>query len=151
VSTGGTSLAAGPAIARTIVLAAELAAVTARVAGRADLARRARDLAAQAAPLGPQDASAYQDFLRTRSDEARQRTIDLPLRMAELAAETAELAADAAAIAEGAVGGDAMVGTLLAETSARAAALLVRVNGGGEAAADATDRAARAAARLSLV
>jgi len=148
MSRGEPPLAAGPAIARTIVLAAELAVVTARVAGRADLARRARELAAKAAPLGADDAAAYQEFLRTRSDEARQRTIDLPLRMAELAAAAAELAADVAAIAEGAVGGDAMVGTLLAETSARAAALLVRVNGGGEAAAEATDRAARAAARL---
>ncbi len=142
------SLAAGPAIARTIVLAAELAAVTARVAGRADLARRARELAARAAPLGPQDAAAYQEFLRARSEEARRQTIELPLQMAELAAATAELAAETAAIAQGAVGGDAQVGTLLAETCARSAALLVRVNGGGDAAAEATGRAARAAARL---
>jgi len=147
VTTEG-SLAAGPAIARTIVLAAELAAVTARVAGRADLARRARELAARAAPLGPQDAAAYQEFLRTRSEEARRQTIELPLRMAELAAATAELAAETAAIAQGAVGGDAKVGALLAETCARGAALLVRVNGGGDAAAEATGRAARAAARV---
>jgi hypothetical protein len=141
-------LAAGPAIVRTIGLAAELAALTARTAGRADLAQRARALAAEAAPLAADDSAAYQEFLRTRSDEARARTIELPLRMAELAADAAEVAADAAETAKGAVGGDAAVGTLLAETAARAAALLVRVNGGGEAAADATGRAARAAARL---
>jgi hypothetical protein len=148
VSSEETPLAAGPAIARTIELAAGLAVVTACVAGRADLAQRAQAMAEQAAPLAAADAEAYQDFLRTRSDEARERTIDLPLRMAYLAADAAEIAAEAAAAAEGPVGGDAKVGTLLAEAAARAAALLVRVNGGGEAAVDATVRAARAAARL---
>ena len=143
-----TPLAAGPAIARTIELAAGLAAVTAGVAGRADLARRARALAEQAKPLAAEDAAAYQDFLRTRSEEARRRTIELPLHMARLAADAAEIAAEAAAAAEGSVAGDAQVGTLLAETAARAAALLVRVNGGGEAAAEATERAWRAAARV---
>lgn len=143
-----TPLAAGPAIARTIELAAGLAVVTARVAGRADLARRARALSEQAVPLAAEDAAAYQEFLRTRSEEARARTIELPLQMAELAADTADVAAEAAAATEGAVGGDAKVGTLLAETAARAAALLVRVNGGGEAAAGASARAARAAARV---
>ena len=133
---------------RTIELAAGLAVVTARVAARADLAQRAKTLAGEVAPLAAADAAAYQEFLRTRSEEARARTIELPLRMAGLAAETAEAAADAAAAAEGAIGGDAQVGTLLAETAARAAALLVRVNGGGEAAAEASARAARAAARV---
>jgi hypothetical protein len=66
--------------------------------------------------------------------------------MAELAADAAEVSAEVAAIATGPVGGDAKVGALLAESAARAAALLVRVNGGGEAASRATDRAARAAA-----
>ena len=141
-------LAAGPAIAQTIELAASLAVLTARVAGRADLAERARAIMRQARPLADADAAAYSDFLRTRSEEDRARTIEIPLQMAGLAAVAAELAADAAAATEGAVGGDARVGTLLAETAARAAALLVRLNGGGEAAADATDRAARAAARV---
>ena len=141
-------LAAGPAIVRTIELAAGLAAVTARVAGRSDLARRARALAEQASPLAAEDAAAYEEFLRTRSGEARARTIELPLRMAGLAADTAEVAAEAAVAADGPVGGDAAVGTLLAETAARAAALLVRVNGGGDAAGEASDRAARAADRV---
>jgi hypothetical protein len=142
-------LAAGPAIARTIELAAALAMMTARVAGRGDLAQRARALAGEIAPLAADDAAAYQEFLRTRSDVARARTIELPLRMAELAAATAEVAAEAAVAANGPVGVDAAVGTLLAETAARAAALLVRMNGGGEeAAADATGRAARAVARV---
>ena len=147
-SSNETPLAAGPAIARTIELSAGLAAVTARVAGRADLARKARSLAEKAAPLAAEDAEAYQDFLHTRSDEARRRTIELPLRMAGLAADAAEIAAEAAEAAEGPVGGDAKVGTLLAETAARAAAFLVRVNGGGEAGAKASARAARAAARV---
>ena len=140
-------LAAGPAIARTIELAASLAVLTARVAGRADLAERARSLGREARPLAEADAAAYSDYLRTRSEEDRVRTIDLPLQMAGLAAQTAEVAADAAEAAQGAVGGDARVGALLAEAAARAAALLVRLNGGGDAAEDAIARAARAAAR----
>jgi methenyltetrahydrofolate cyclohydrolase len=141
-------LAAGPAIALTIELSAKLATLTARVAGRADLAERARELSREARPLADADASAYSDFLRTRSEEDRARTIEIPLRMAGLAATAAELAADAAEATEGAVGGDARVATLLAEAAARAAALLVRLNGGGDAAEDATARAARAAARV---
>jgi len=140
--------AAGPAVARTIELAASLAVLTARVVGRADLAERARSLGREARPLADADAAAYSDFLRTRSEEDRQRTIELPMRMADLAAQTAEVAAEAAAAADGAVGGDATVGTLLAEAAARAAALLVRLNGGGDAAEDAIARAARAAARV---
>jgi methenyltetrahydrofolate cyclohydrolase len=142
------ALAAGPAIARTIELSARLTILTARTVGRADLAQRARAVAERAAPLAAQDAEAYSEFLATRSAESQQLTIDLPLQMAELAADAAELAADAAAATEGAaVGGDARVGTLLAEAAARAAGLLVQLNGGGDAAAPATSRAARAAGR----
>ncbi len=140
-------LAAGPAIARTIELAASLAVLTARVAGRADLAERARSLQRQARPLVEADAAAYSDYLRTRSEEDRVRTIDLPLQMAGLAAQTAEVAADAAEAAQGAVGGDARVGALLAEAAARAAAVLVRMYRGGAAAEGSSARAARAAAR----
>jgi methenyltetrahydrofolate cyclohydrolase len=141
-------LAAGPAIARTIELAASLAVLTARVAGRADIAERARAVGREARPLADADAAAYSDFLRTRSEADRELTVELPLRMAALAAQTAELAAEAAAATEGAVGGDAKVGALLAEAAARAAALLVRLNGGGDAGEAASDRAARAAARV---
>jgi methenyltetrahydrofolate cyclohydrolase len=141
-------LAAGPAIARLIGLAADLALLTARTAGRADLAQRARELAAAAEPLAAEDAAAYVEFLRRKSDEARARTIELPLEMAALAADVAELAAETSARATGPVGGDAAVGTMLAETAARAAAYLVRVNGGGEAAGEFTSRAAAAAARV---
>jgi hypothetical protein len=140
-------LAAGPAIARTIELAAGLAQLTARVAGRDDLAVNAELLAAEVAPLADLDAAAYREFLSTGSEEARAQTIELPLRMAELAADAAELAARAAAATESAARGDALAGTLLAEAAARAAASLVQANGGGDAAASATGRAARAAAR----
>jgi formiminotetrahydrofolate cyclodeaminase len=133
---------------KTIVLAADLALLTARLSGRADIEKRARSLAAEVEPLAAADAAAYKEFLRSTSEEARVRTIELPLRMAGLAADAAELAADAAASTERAVRGDARAGVLLAEAAARAAALLVRMNGGGDAAADATGRAARAAARL---
>ena len=147
-TTNDPPLAAGPAIVRTIELAADLARLTAMPAGRADLAQRARALAAKAEPLAAADAAAYHEFLRTKSEEARAQTIELPLRMAALAADVAELAAETSEYAQGAVGGDAAVGTMLAETAARAAAYLVRVNGGGEAAEEATTRAAAAAARV---
>ena len=141
-------LAAGPAIVRTLELAAGLALLTARVAGRDDLVVQAQALTAELAPLAEADADAYRDFLATHSDEARARTIELPLRMAELAAEAAELAVESAQSTERAASGDAKAGVLLAEAAARAAAMLVQVNGGGDAAASATGRAARAAARL---
>ena len=141
-------LAAGPAIVRTLELAAGLALLTARVAGRDDLAARAEALSAELAPLGAADADAYREFLDTRSDESRAQTVELPLRMAELAADTAELAAEAALATDSAARGDARAGVLLAEAAARAAALLVQMNGGGGAAASATERAARAASRL---
>lgn len=144
----GSPLAAGPAIVRTLELAAGLALLTARVAGRDDLAERAGALAAELAPLGAADAAAYGEFLATRSDEARARTIELPLRIAELAADAAELAAEAALATESAAAGDAKAGVVLAEAAARAAALLVETNGGGDAAAAATSRASRAASRL---
>ncbi|HSP73921.1 MAG TPA: hypothetical protein VLN26_16220, partial [Gaiellaceae bacterium] len=129
-------------------LAVGLALLTARVAGRDDLAGRAEGVAAELAPLAEADAAAYRDFLATRSDQARALTIALPLAMAELAADAAELAAEAAEATESAASGDAKAGVLLAEAAARAAALLVTVNGGGDAAAAATGRAARAAARV---
>jgi formiminotetrahydrofolate cyclodeaminase len=141
-------LPAGPAIVRTLELAAGLALLTARVAGRDDLVARAEGLAAELAPLAEADADAYRDYLATHSDADRARTIELPLRMAELAADAAELAAESAQSTERAASGDAKAGVLLAEAAARAAALLVQVNGGGDAAAAATGRAARAAARL---
>ena len=123
-------LAAGPAIVRTIELAAGLAELTASVCGRDDLVERARVLAREVAPLADLDAAAYEEFLRTRSDEAQARTIELPARMAELATDAAGLAGEAAEAAEGAVRGDAAVGVLLGEAAAHAAALLVRINSG---------------------
>ena len=103
-------LAAGPAIVRTLELAAGLALLTARVAGRDDLAARAEALAAELAPLAAADAAAYRDYLTTHSDEARARTIELPLQMAELAADAAELAVESARTTERAVSGDAKAG-----------------------------------------
>jgi hypothetical protein len=146
---GFSNLAAGPGIVYTIQLAAELASLTARVVGRNDLAQRARELVDRTGPLAREDAIAYEEFLRTRSPEAKERTIELPLRMAELAADAAELAVEAAATTRGAVGGDAKVGVLLADAATRAAALLVRLNGGDPVAVEsAIDRAARAAAQV---
>jgi formiminotetrahydrofolate cyclodeaminase len=141
-------LAAGLSIVRTLELAAGLALLTARVAGRNDLAARAEALRAELEPLGEADTEAYGEFLATHSEESRARTIELPLRMARLAADAAELAAEATVATESAARGDARAGVLLAEAAARAAAVLVQMNGGGDAAAEATGRAARAAARV---
>jgi formiminotetrahydrofolate cyclodeaminase len=139
-------LTAGPAVVRTLELAAGLALLTARVAGRDDLVARAEALRSEVEPLAAADTAAYGEFLATGTDEARARTIELPLRMADLAADAAELAAEAANATERAVRGDARTGVLLADAAARAAAMLVQVNGGGDAAAAATERSARAAA-----
>ena len=141
-------LPAGPAIVRTLELAAGLALLTARVADREDLAERAQALQATLSPLATEDEAAYREFLATRSESARGRTIELPLQMAELAADAAELAAEAVLSTASAARGDARAGVVLAEACARAAAMLVQVNGGGDAAASATGRASRAAARL---
>jgi len=141
-------LPAGPAIVRTLELAAGLALLTARVADREDLAERAQALQATLSPLATEDEAAYREFLATRSESARGRTIELPLQMAELAADAAELAAEAVLSTASAARGDARAGVVLAEACARAAAMLVQVNGGGDAAASATRRASRAAARL---
>ena len=141
-------LPAGPAIVRTLELAAGLALLTARVADREDLAERAQALQATLSPLATEDEAAYREFLATRSESARGRTIELPLQMAELAADAAELAAEAVLSTASAARGDARAGVVLAEACARAAAMLVQVNGGGDAAAAATRRASRAAARL---
>jgi len=142
---GSSELAAGPAVVHTIELSARLTILTARTAGRADLAQRARSIAERVGPLAAEDAAAYRDYLATRSEESQRRTVELPVQMAELAAEAAEVAAAAARATDGAVGGDAKVGVLLAECAARAAALLVELNGGGDAAASATARASLAA------
>ncbi len=119
---------AGPATAATIVLAADLAALTARVAGDEDLVERARALAAQAEELARADEEAYAELLAGGGPEVRERTVELPARMAELAAEAAELAAAAAERGRGPARYDAAAGALLAEAAARAACLLVRVN-----------------------
>jgi hypothetical protein len=58
--------------------------------------------------------------------------------MAELARGRGRARAPSGAPTERRVGGDAEVGRLLAEAAARAAALLVRLNGGGDAAEAAT-------------
>jgi formiminotetrahydrofolate cyclodeaminase len=121
-------LAAGPATAATLVLAAGLAELTARVATNDLLAERARELREQAASLGTEDAAAYEDLLRTQSDEARALTVELPLRMAELAAEIAEVCALAAESTPGPARGDAAAGAELAAAAGRAAARLVAIN-----------------------
>src|SRR5581483_11854897 len=108
-----------------------------------------RELTNAAAPLGGKDAAAYAEFLKTKSEAARHRTVELPLRMAELAAEVAGVCADAADAAgpRRAVGMDARAGAVYAEAAARVASMLVRANGGGDAAEPSVAAAERASRR----
>jgi formiminotetrahydrofolate cyclodeaminase len=124
-------LAAGPAAATAIALAAGLAELTARLAGQDELVGRARRFRADAETLGRRDAEAYARRLRERSSEAREYTIEVPLRMAALAADVGELAAEAAAQSKPDSRFDAVAGTILAEAAARTAAMLVEANLGG--------------------
>jgi hypothetical protein len=121
-------LAAGPATAAVIGLAAGLAELTAGLAGREDLVDRARRFRAEADALGLRDAEAYARRLRERTPEAREETIEVPARMAELAAAVGELAAEAAAAGKEDSRYDAVAGTILAEAAAQAASMLVEVN-----------------------
>jgi methenyltetrahydrofolate cyclohydrolase len=148
-------LAAGPACAAALFLAAGLAELTAGLAGRKELVARARELGGKALALGREDAEAYAERLAGGGDAARERTIAVPGALAELAAELAELAAEAAAAGKHDSRYDAVAGALLAESAAHMAALLVGVNAGVE---DGRARAARleaeraaAAAQRALV
>ena len=128
-------LAAGPALASTLGLAAGLAELTATVSGHDELATRARALRDEVEPLGAEDAEAYAAFLRNPDDEdARGRTIEIPGRIALLAAEIAEVAAGAAEQGKPDSRYDAIAGAILADSAAKAAALLVEANlrGGGD-------------------
>ena len=121
-------VAAGPAIACCLALAAGLAELTASIAGDAVLTAEAHSLRRLPIGLARADAEAYAAYLRSGAAADRERTIELPLKMAKLAAQTAELAARAAGLVSTPARGDAAAGALLAEAAARAATLLIRIN-----------------------
>lgn len=123
-------LAAGPALASALGLAAGLAELAATVSGHDDLAVRARALRDEVEPLGAEDAEAYDAFLRGELG-ARERTIEIPERIAALAADIAEVAAEATERGKPDSRYDAIAGAILADSAAKAAALLVEANLGG--------------------
>lgn len=140
-------LAAGPAAALVLEVAAGLAELTASLAGHDQVVSRARTLRGDANALGCEDAEAYAERLRGDS-EARERTIELPARMAELAAEIGEVTTLAAELGKPDSRYDSIAGALLAESAARVAVLLLEAN--LDLAPDARlDRARDAAQRAS--
>lgn len=120
-------LAAGPALAATLGLAAGLAELAATVSGLDELAIRARALRDEVEPLGAEDAEAYAAFLRGEPG-ARTRTIAIPARLTELASQIEALCVLAAERGKPSLRGDAEAGVLLAEAARKAAANLVAIN-----------------------
>jgi formiminotetrahydrofolate cyclodeaminase len=126
---GGAAAAAGCA------LAAALAEMSARFAGREDDARAAESLRAEALRLGEADLTAYAPVLEAQRAgdaaavaEAKGRAAEVPLAIAETAAAVAELARALARAGKPGLVGDALAGADLAAGAARAAARLVEIN-----------------------
>jgi formiminotetrahydrofolate cyclodeaminase len=146
---GGSSSAAACALAAALV---EMAAGIGSEVATAQ--EEARTLRLRALDLAEAELGSYAPVL-----EARRRGADddavaaalleasrTPLAIAEAAARVAELGAGVAAAANPSVRGDAVVGVVLAEAAASAAAGLVTANLGGAGALVERARAARAAA-----
>ena len=131
---GGTSAAVATAVAAALV------EMSAGIAGEAEVSARAREVRALAMRLAEEELTSYEPVLQAQrlplGDPNRAVSIEgalmaaslTPNTIAELAAEIAELGAQTAAAAGIAVRGDAVTGTLLAESAATAAAGLVEVN-----------------------
>jgi formiminotetrahydrofolate cyclodeaminase len=126
---GGAAAAAGCA------LAAALAEMAARFAGRDDDASAAAGLRAEALRLGEEDLTAYAPVLDAqragdseRVAEAKGRAAEVPLAIAETAASVAELARALARAGKPSLVGDALAGADLAAAAARAAGRLVEIN-----------------------
>jgi formiminotetrahydrofolate cyclodeaminase len=126
---GGAAAAAGCA------LAAALAEMAARFAGRDDDAAQAAALVAEALRLGEADLTAYAPVLEAqragdaeRAAAAKLRAAEVPLAIAETAAAAAELSRALARAGRPALEGDALAGADLACGAARAAARLVEIN-----------------------
>ena len=155
---------AGPAAALTCALAAALVEMVCAVSLRREPSatlearrERAEALRAGSCALAERDMAVYGEVLAARRGRgepgggerlqlALAAAADPPLAIAEAAAELTALAAEAYADARGAVRGEALTASVLAEAVVRACAEIVALNLGG---APADPRRARAAALVS--
>jgi formiminotetrahydrofolate cyclodeaminase len=130
----------GAGAALTCALAAALAEMAARFAGREAEAARAGALRLRALELADADAAGYAPVLEAmrlprespmrtaRLHAALSSAADVPLAVAEAAAEVAALARSLAGSGSPHLAGDALTGAELADAAARAAARLVLIN-----------------------
>jgi methenyltetrahydrofolate cyclohydrolase len=117
----------------------EMAGSFASARGLERVRDRAAELRGEVAGLAYADGAAYGDVLDAlrmspggeraeRLDDAVAGAIAAPMRILEIAAEVATLAADMAETGNRNLEGDALAGALLAEASARSAAMLAQLN-----------------------
>jgi formiminotetrahydrofolate cyclodeaminase len=155
----------GSSAACTAALAAALVEMAARLADGSDLppetADRAGALRARALELAERELSSYEPVLAAlrlpaddpaRAERLRAALLEAsrsPLAIAEAAAEVAGLGVEVARASSPSVRGDALTGTLLAESAAVAAATLVAINLAGQPAHDLLRQAEAARARAS--
>jgi formiminotetrahydrofolate cyclodeaminase len=151
----------GSSAAFALALGAALVEMSARLAGDENVASRAGGLRARALELAERDLSSFARVLEAtrlpRDDPARAGRLEEalleasrpPLAIAEGAAEAAELGAVVARASSQHVRGDAVTGTLIAESSAAAAAALVEINLEQQPAARELEQAREARARAS--
>jgi formiminotetrahydrofolate cyclodeaminase len=141
---GGSSAAVAAALAASLLeMAAGIESRREESTIEPETVARAGELRAAALELADRDLSSYAPVLEAMrlpagSPERAERLAaalaeasHTPLAIAENAAETAELAAQVTAVCSAALRGDALAGTLIAESAAAAAASLVEVNLGG--------------------
>jgi len=143
----------GAAAAAACAIAAALAEMAARFAGRDEDAARAAGLVAEALRLGEADLVAYAPVLEAqragdpaRVAAAKAAAAETPLGIAETAAAVAELSRALARAGRPSLEGDALAGADLAAGAARAAARLVEINMAG---VDDDTRVARARAAVA--
>ena len=131
----------GSSTAVTVALAAALVEMAGAIAEAAPaIAGRAAGLRVRALGLAQAELTSYEPVLEAlrlpeddperagRVEDALEQAGRTPAEIAETAAETAELGAAVLESAAPAVRGDALVGCVLAEAAAAAAATLVEIN-----------------------
>jgi formiminotetrahydrofolate cyclodeaminase len=128
-------IAGGSAAARTVAVAAQVAAMVANRSNVAGHAAQAEALERRAVRLARLDAEAFAAAIEAlrgqeRRDLGRRMSAaaDVPVQIAEAAADVSALAAELARTAEPDVRADAVTAAALAEAAAASAAHLVAVN-----------------------
>lgn len=133
---GGAAAAVTCAMAAALV---EMASSFASAHGLGHVRERAHAMRTEVAALAHADGAAYGEVLtalRMPHGDERTQTLDqavgvsiaIPMRVLEIAAEVAALAAEMAETGNKNLEGDALAGALLAEASARSAAMLAQLN-----------------------